>query len=194
MDKTTFSDPAVVDWAKRTVVPARVDAEKGEGRRIAARYQAYSFPTVLLLDANGNEIDRLVGGYQGDSSSGASERPSSPARRRSSRASSKLKTSWNADEAFPIANALAARRDLPRLRPIALRLVSEEGDLSRPEVLQLFLQLVAIESLHNDLSSETTDLIATFLPRLGTDPRRGFLAAALVTGLGRRATSSRHAP
>ena len=63
MDKTTFSDPAVVAWAKKNVVPARVDAEKGEGRRISARYQAFSFPTMLFLDGTGNEIDRLVGAF-----------------------------------------------------------------------------------------------------------------------------------
>jgi len=185
MDKTTFSDPAVVDWSKRTVIPARVDAEKGEGRRIAARYQAYSFPTVLFLDPNGNEIDRLVGGYQASEFRRLGEAVLA-GKTPLLEGLAKLKASWNADEAIPFANALAARRDLPRLRPVALRLVSEEGDLSRPEVLQLFLQLVAIETQHNDLSSETTDLIATFLPRLGTDPRRGFLAAALVTGLGKR--------
>ncbi len=185
MDKTTFSDPAVVDWSKRTLIPARVDAEKGEGRRIAARYQAYSFPTVLFLDAQGNEIDRVVGGYHpsdfrriGDAVlTGKTPLLEGLA---------KLKASWNTEEALAIANALSTRRDLPRLRPIALRLVSEEGDLGRPEVLQLFLQLVAIETMQNDQSSETTDLITTFLPGLGTDPRRGFLAAALVTGLGKR--------
>ncbi|MFI5119704.1 MAG: thioredoxin family protein [Thermoanaerobaculia bacterium] len=185
MDRTTFSDPAVVDWAKKAVIPARVDAEKGEGRRIAARYQAFSYPTVLFIDADGDEIDRLVGGYapsdfrRGGDSILTGKTPLLEGL-------AKLKASWNADQALLIANALSARRDLPRLRPIALRVVSEEGDLSRPEVLQLFLQLVAVETLQNDQSSETADLIATFLPRLGADARRGFFAAALVTGLGKR--------
>ncbi len=185
MDKTTFSDPAVVDWSKRAVIPARVDAEKGEGRRIAARYQAYSFPTALFLDADGNEIDRIVGGYQASDFRRTGEAVLT-GKTPLLEGLAKLKASWNADEAITIASALTARRDLPRLRPIALRIVSEEGDLSRPEVLQLFLQLVAIETLENDQSSETADLITTFLPRLGTDPRRGFFAAALVTGLGKR--------
>ncbi|HSB64373.1 MAG TPA: thioredoxin family protein [Thermoanaerobaculia bacterium] len=185
MDQTTFSDADVVAWSKKNVIPARVDAEKGEGRRIAARYQSYSYPTVLFLDAEGNEIDRIVGGY------GAVDF------RRSAEAIlagktpilqglAKLKSAWSADEALAIANALSARRDLPRLRSVVLRLVSEEGDLSRPEILQLFLQLVALESLQNDQSPETADLIATFLPRLGSDPRRSFLGAALVNGLGKR--------
>jgi tetratricopeptide (TPR) repeat protein len=185
MDKTTFSDPAVVDWSKRSVIPARVDAEKGEGRRLAARYQAYSFPTVLFLEADGNEIDRIVGGF-GPSGFRSSAEAVLARKTPLLQGLAKLKATWSADEALAIANALTARRDLPRLRPIVLRVVSEEGDLSRPEVLQLFLQLVAIETLQNDQSSETADLIATFLPRLGTDPRRGFFAAALVRDLGKR--------
>jgi thiol-disulfide isomerase/thioredoxin len=185
MDRTTFSDPGVVDWAKRTVIPARVDAEKGEGRRISARYQAFSFPTVVFLDGDGNEIDRLVGGYGAvDFQRGAEALLAG--RTQLLMALSRLKADWNADDALQVANALAVRRDLSRVRPIALRLVSEEGDLGRPEILQLFAQLVAIETLDNDESPETGDLIATFLPRLGNDPRRGFFAAALVTGLGKR--------
>jgi thiol-disulfide isomerase/thioredoxin/Flp pilus assembly protein TadD len=185
MDRTTFSDPGVVDWAKKTVIPARVDAEKGEGRRISARYQAFSFPTVVFLDGDGNEIDRLVGGFGVvDFKRGAEALLSGKTQLLVALA--KLKETWNADEALQAANALAVRRDLARVRPIALRLVSEEGDLGRPEILQLFAQLVAIETLDDDHSAETGDLIATFLPRLGSDPRRGFFAAALVTGLGKR--------
>jgi thiol-disulfide isomerase/thioredoxin/Flp pilus assembly protein TadD len=185
MDQTTFSDPAVVEWAKKTVIPARVDAEKGEGRRISARYQAFSFPTVLFLDGKGNEIDRLVGGYQPAGFRRAADAVLT-GRTPLLEGLAKLKSSWNAGEALPLASALAVRRDLPRVRPIALRVVSEEGDLSRPEIFHLFAQLVAIETLESDQSSETADLITTFLPRLGSDPRRAFFAAALVTGLGVR--------
>lgn len=185
MDKTTFADPDVVDWAKKTVIPARVDAEKGEGRRISARYQAFSFPTVVFLDGDGNEIDRLVGGYGAVDFRRGGEALLA-GRTQLLIALAKLNAAWNAEDALQVANALALRRDLARVRPIALRLVGEEGDLSRPEIFQLFAQLVAIETLDNDHSAETGDLIATFLPRLGNDPRRGFLAAALVAGLGQR--------
>jgi tetratricopeptide (TPR) repeat protein len=185
MDKTTFSDPAVVAWAKKTVIPARVDAEKGEGRRISARYQAFSFPTVVFLDGDGNEIDRLVGGFGAvDFQRGAETLLAGQSR--FLMALAKLKSAWNAEEAIPVSNVLASRRDLARVRPIALRIVSEEGDLGRPEIFQVFAQLIAIETLDNDHSPETGDLIATFLPKLGNDPRRAFLATALVTGLGKR--------
>jgi thiol-disulfide isomerase/thioredoxin/Flp pilus assembly protein TadD len=185
MDKTTFSDPGVVDWAKKNVISARVDAEKGEGRRISARYQAFSFPTVVFLDGDGNEIDRLVGGYGAVDFRRAADALLA-GQTQLLVALAGLKATWKAEDALQVANALAVRRDLSRLRPIALRIVGDEGDLSRPEIFQLFAQLVAIETLDNDQTAETGDLIATFLPRLGNDPRRGFLAAALVTGLGKR--------
>jgi thiol-disulfide isomerase/thioredoxin len=185
MDKTTFADGSVVAWSKKSVVPARIDAEKGEGRKISARYQSFSFPTVLFLDGDGNEIDRLVGGYQaGDFLRGGEAVLGGKTPLLEGLA--KLKSKWDREEALRLGGALALRRDRARLRPIALRVVSEEGELSRPEVFQIFAQLVAIETLDEDFSPETGDLIATFLPRLGTDPRRGFFAAAYITGLGRR--------
>ncbi len=184
MDRTTFADAGVVAWAKKAVVPARVDAEKGEGRKISARYQAFSFPTVIFIDGDGNEIDRLVGGYQAaDFMRGGDA--ILQAKTPLLEGLANLRTTWNPEDALRLANALALRRDRVRLRPIALRLVSEEGDLARPEIFQLFAQLVAIETLDDDFSPETGDLIATFLPRLGSDPRRGFFAAAYVTALGK---------
>ncbi len=185
MDKTTFSDASVVQWAKAHAVPARVDAEKGEGRKVSARYQAFSFPTVVFLDGDGNEIDRLVGGYQApDFLKGANT--ILEGRTPLLEALAKLSRKWDREDAIKVGSALALRRDLVRLRPIALRVASEEGDLGRPEIFQLFAQLVACETLADDFSPETGDLIATFLPRLGTDPRRGFFAAAYVTSLGKR--------
>ena len=181
MDRTTFADAGVVAWAKKAVVPARVDAEKGEGRKISARYQAYSFPTVVFLDGDGNEIDRLVGGFRPRTSCTAA-RPILAGKTPLLEGLARLKAKWNREEALRLGGALASRRDRARLRPIALRVVSEEGDLSRPEVFQLFAQLVAIETLDEDFSPETGDLIATFLPRLGTDPRRGLLRGRVHHG------------
>lgn len=41
-------------------VSLHVDAEKGEGPELAARYKVQAYPTLLVLDANGNEKGRLV--------------------------------------------------------------------------------------------------------------------------------------
>ena len=39
----------------------KIDAEKGEGIELAKRYGVRGFPTILLVDKEGEEIDRIVG-------------------------------------------------------------------------------------------------------------------------------------
>jgi thiol-disulfide isomerase/thioredoxin len=42
-------------------VAVRYDAEKGEGIELARRYRVEGFPTLVFVDAEGREIDRIVG-------------------------------------------------------------------------------------------------------------------------------------
>jgi len=47
----------------RTQVFMLLDGEKdNEGVRLAGKYNVHSYPTLLILDAQGREIDRLIGG------------------------------------------------------------------------------------------------------------------------------------
>jgi thioredoxin-related protein len=186
MDRTTFSDGAVGSWVKANFVPVKVDAEKGEGRRLSQRYMVNSFPTVLFLDASGNEIDRLTAAYPPDAFvtvgknilEGKTPLLESLAG---------LKRNWVPQEAAALAQELIRRNDVPRLRPIVLRLVSEEADLGTPEAtLHLLTLLAALEDFQGHLSPETADLVATFLPRAGIDIRRGALALALAREQTRR--------
>ena len=180
MDRTTFSDVAVGAWVQANFVPVKVDAEKGEGRRLAQRYMVTSFPTVLFLAASGNEIDRLTAVYPPDAflTTGknilAGKTPLLEGL-------ANLKTNWVPREAAALAQELVRRNDVVRLRPIVLRLVSEEADLGSPEAnLHLLTLLAALEDFQGHLSPETADLVATFLPRAGIDVRRGPLALALA--------------
>ena len=43
------------------LVAIKVDAEAGEGLAIVERYHVVGYPTVLVLDAEGNEVDRIFG-------------------------------------------------------------------------------------------------------------------------------------
>jgi thioredoxin-related protein len=43
------------------LVPIKVDAEKGEGPMLAARYGVSGFPTILFLDASGIAVHQIVG-------------------------------------------------------------------------------------------------------------------------------------
>lgn len=42
-------------------VSTKIDMEKGEGVELAKRYAITAYPTLLILDAQGNELKRLVG-------------------------------------------------------------------------------------------------------------------------------------
>lgn len=63
MDRRTFRDPAVVA-ALGDVVAVRIDAEGTEpvhgfvGEQLATRYRVVSYPTLVLMDAEGREIAR----------------------------------------------------------------------------------------------------------------------------------------
>jgi thiol-disulfide isomerase/thioredoxin/tetratricopeptide (TPR) repeat protein len=180
MDRTTFSDAAVAAWVKANVVPVKVDAEKGEGRRLAQRYMVNSFPTVLFLDASGNEIDRLVAVYPPDAfvTTGKSILAGKTPLLEGLAA---LKKNWTPRDAAAIAQELVRRNDLERLRPIVVRLVSEDADLGSPEAtIHLLTLLAALEDFQGRLAPETADLVATVLPRVGLDVRRAPLAIALA--------------
>ena len=60
LDKNTFSD-ARVQQALNRLVPLKLNAEK-EGRSEAQRYRVEGFPTIVFVDAKGNEVGR-IGGY-----------------------------------------------------------------------------------------------------------------------------------
>jgi tetratricopeptide (TPR) repeat protein len=179
MDRTTFSDKAVADWAKQNVIPVKIDAEKGEGRKLAQRYMVTSFPTVLFVDGNGREIDRLVAAYPPQpflAEAAAVVAGSSPLQS-GLRA---LQKNWSPEVAAQAAIILAQRRDTARLRPLVVRYVTEDAGTSSPDTaLQLLTMLAALEDVEGRLDPETADLVATFLTRVGGDPRRGALAIFL---------------
>jgi len=62
MEREVFSDPRFAEFSRNQVF-MHVDAERdAEGVRLASRFQVHNFPTILVLDAKGDEIHRLIGG------------------------------------------------------------------------------------------------------------------------------------
>ena len=59
LDATTWKDKAVRAWLTRHAISRKIDAEKQT--KLAEKYKIDAYPTILLLNANGKEIDRLVG-------------------------------------------------------------------------------------------------------------------------------------
>ncbi|NTW87355.1 MAG: protein-disulfide reductase DsbD [Holophagaceae bacterium] len=62
LDEKTWPDPAVQAWIKANAVAIRIDTD-AKRKDLATKLQIRSYPTVLLLDAEGRELRRILG-YQ----------------------------------------------------------------------------------------------------------------------------------
>jgi thioredoxin-related protein len=61
LDNKVYSKPDVGEFANANQINYKIDAENGEGVDFAKKYDVSGYPTILFLDASGNEIDRIVG-------------------------------------------------------------------------------------------------------------------------------------
>ncbi|NOZ75927.1 MAG: hypothetical protein GXO90_11255, partial [FCB group bacterium] len=61
MDADTFSDPQVQKFMGDHFISTQVNAEKGEGIQIRKDYSISGYPTMIFVDSEGKEIDRIIG-------------------------------------------------------------------------------------------------------------------------------------
>ncbi len=61
MAKTTFKDEEIATQSKKTFLAYKIDAEKGEGIKIASDYNVNGYPTILYFGADGKLLGREVG-------------------------------------------------------------------------------------------------------------------------------------
>ena len=61
LDADTFTDHRVIDFAEQNLISKKIDAEKGDGPEQKKKYRVRGYPTILFLDSQGVEIDRIVG-------------------------------------------------------------------------------------------------------------------------------------
>lgn len=61
LKSTTFKDPAVGDYFNQRFVSIAIDGEKGEGVALAQKLQLTAYPTLYILDAQGNVKRKMVG-------------------------------------------------------------------------------------------------------------------------------------
>ena len=59
MEREVFTDPGVRSALQGFVV-LKLDAE-GDGERLAARYRVDSYPTIVFVNGDGEEFDRILG-------------------------------------------------------------------------------------------------------------------------------------
>lgn len=61
LDRNTFSDEEVGKKFNAQFVSYKLDAEKGEGIDIAAKYAVEAYPNMLFINGNGELVHRVVG-------------------------------------------------------------------------------------------------------------------------------------
>lgn len=62
MEAETFTDPAVIDEMSDSYVWLKLNAETdGEGRQLQERFNITGYPGLLLLDGDGQEMERISG-------------------------------------------------------------------------------------------------------------------------------------
>jgi thioredoxin-related protein len=61
LDEDTYPDSGVIAFARENLVSVKVDAEKGEGIDLARRYNITGYPTLVLMNRDGKEVDRILG-------------------------------------------------------------------------------------------------------------------------------------
>lgn len=62
MANNVFTLQHVGEFFNSTFVNIKIDMEKGEGIEVGRKYDVRAYPTFLILDANGEEINRIIGG------------------------------------------------------------------------------------------------------------------------------------
>mgnify|MGYP000060358769 CR=1 FL=1 len=60
MEEEVYTDKSVAQFLEQGFIALHVDIEKEDGQATAERYQVQVYPTVLVLDASGVEMGRLV--------------------------------------------------------------------------------------------------------------------------------------
>lgn len=61
LKSTTFKDSDVADFFNAHFVNLSIDMEKGEGLKLAEMWQVNAYPTLMVVDANGNPVLSNIG-------------------------------------------------------------------------------------------------------------------------------------
>ncbi len=62
LDMRVYNNQEVVDYATKHQINWKTDAEK-DGKDLAKKYGVSGYPTLVFVDGDGNEIDKIVGFY-----------------------------------------------------------------------------------------------------------------------------------
>ena len=178
LDAEVFPRAEVVESLKKFVC-AHLDAEVGEGETLAKKYGVRGFPTLLVLDAEGAEIDRIVGyrnpkAFVEEVGRIARGEGTLPALRKAV-----------ADHPEDVAAAVArAKRELVTDRAAGMKRLGDAleraGDKDRTGAAEALLALGAAEADARD-SAHAEEHFRRLLGELGDTPAAARSAASLQT-------------
>jgi thioredoxin-related protein len=63
LEMTVYTDNAVSEFANKNQINWKFDAENGEGIELAKKYDIKGYPTLVFVDGDGKEIDRMYGTF-----------------------------------------------------------------------------------------------------------------------------------
>lgn len=66
LDKQVYPDPKVGKFMNKNFINVKVDAEKGEGIKLAEKFKIDSYPTLIFLNSEGEEMHRYSGFNESD--------------------------------------------------------------------------------------------------------------------------------
>lgn len=61
MEKRVFSKGEVGEYFNENFINVKMDMERGEGPRLSNKYRITGYPTLLILDSEGNVVGRQLG-------------------------------------------------------------------------------------------------------------------------------------
>ena len=64
MAKSVFTTKEARDYFNKKFVNIKIDMEKGEGINLARQFKIQGYPTFIILNSNGKELGRIVGGAE----------------------------------------------------------------------------------------------------------------------------------
>ncbi len=65
MDSEVFTQKPVSDFLNQNFINLKIDAERGEGPKLAKQFGVYGYPTFVYLDSNGKVIEQVTGSTTG---------------------------------------------------------------------------------------------------------------------------------
>jgi len=61
MAREVYTNPKVIQYSRSMVFMRVFEDTEEEGARLARRFDIQGFPTLIILDSRGREVDRILG-------------------------------------------------------------------------------------------------------------------------------------